>query len=68
MTNETAEALFVKKAELARAFGVSTRTVDNWLARRLIPHVAVSPRLHLFNVQEVEEALRKQFGVEAAER
>jgi excisionase family DNA binding protein len=68
MTNEPIEPLFVRKAELARLLGVSTRTVDEWLARRLIPYVAVSPRLHLFNVQEVEEALRKQFGVEAAER
>jgi hypothetical protein len=45
---------------------VSLRTVDNWLASRLIPYVAVSSRLHLFNVQEVEEALRERFGVSAA--
>jgi excisionase family DNA binding protein len=68
MTNEPIEPLFVRKAELARLLGVSLRTVDDWLARRLIPYVAVSSRLHLFNVQEVEEALRKQFGVEAAGR
>jgi len=68
MTNEPIEPRFVRKAELARVLGVSVRTVDEWLARRLIPYVAVSSRLHLFNVQEVEEALRKQFGVEAAER
>ena len=68
MTNEAIEPLFVRKAELARLLGVSLRTVDDWLARRLIPYVAVSSRLHLFNVHEVEEALRKQFGVEAAER
>lgn len=68
MTNEAIEPRFVRKAELARLLGVSLRTVDNWLALRTIPYVAVSPRLHLFNVQEVEEALRKQFGVEAAER
>ena len=68
MTNEAIEPRFVRKAELARVLGVSLRTVDDWLARRLIPYVAVSSRLHLFNVQEVEEALRKQFGVEAADR
>jgi excisionase family DNA binding protein len=68
MTNEAIEPRFVRKAELAPLLGVSVRTVDDWLARRLIPYVAVSSRLHLFNVQEVEEALRKQFGVEAAGR
>ena len=68
MTNEAIEPLFVRKAKLARLLGVSLRAVDNWLARRLIPYLAVSSRLHLFNVQEVEEVLRKQFGVEAAER
>lgn len=68
MTTEPIEPLFVRKPELARLLNVSLRTVDEWLARRLIPYVAVSSRLHLFNVQEVEEALRKQFGVEAAER
>jgi DNA-binding transcriptional regulator YiaG len=64
MTNETAEALFVKKAELARALGVSTRTVDNWLARRIIPYIAVSPRMNLFDVVAVKTALKDQFGVE----
>lgn len=68
MTTDTTEALFVKKPELARILGVSVRTVDEWMARRQIPYVAPSPRLHLFSVKEVEEALRKQFGVEAADR
>ena len=66
MKEEPTEALFVKIADLARALGVSTRTVDSWLARRMIPYVAVSPRLHLFSVAEVEAALREKFGVGAA--
>ncbi|RFC46326.1 MAG: hypothetical protein DVB23_001671 [Verrucomicrobia bacterium] len=64
MTVETEEALFVKKPELARALGVSVRTVDGWIAKRFIPYVAVSPRLHLFNVKEVETALREKFEVQ----
>jgi DNA-binding transcriptional regulator YiaG len=63
---EHEESLFVKKAELARSLGVSTRTVDTWVAKRMIPYLAVSPRLHLFNVKEVEGALRARFGVSAA--
>ncbi len=64
MTSDPTEALFVKKAELARALGVSARTVDNWLARRIIPYIAVSPRMNLFDVVAVKAALKDQFGVE----
>lgn len=52
MIDAPTEPLFVKKADLARALGVSMRTMDSWLARRIIPYVAVSPRLHLFSVPE----------------
>lgn len=68
MTTASTETLFVKKAELARAVGVSCRTVDNWVARRMIPYVAVSPRMHLFDLEEVKSALREKFGVSAADR
>jgi hypothetical protein len=68
MTNASTETLFVKKAELARAVGVSARTVDNWVAKRMIPYVAVSPRMHLFDLEEVKVALRENFGVSAADR
>lgn len=68
MMNAPTDTLFVKKAELARAFGVSARTVDNWVARRAIPYIAVSPRMHLFDLEEVRAALREKFGVAAADR
>jgi hypothetical protein len=34
----------------------------------MIPYVAVSPRMHLFNLEEVKTALREKFGVSAATR
>jgi excisionase family DNA binding protein len=68
MMNTPTETLFVKKAEVARALGVSARTVDNWVARRVIPYVAVSPRMHLFDLEEVKVALREKYGVSAADR
>ncbi len=68
MMNAPTETLFVKKAEVARALGVSARTVDNWVARRVIPYVAVSPRMHLFDLEEVKSALREKYGVSAADR
>ncbi|MDF1853568.1 MAG: hypothetical protein P1U85_22215 [Verrucomicrobiales bacterium] len=66
--NAPTEAHFVKKAEVARALGVSARTVDSWIAKRMIPYVAVSPRLHLFDLEEVKAALREKYGVSAADR
>lgn len=68
MMNPPVETLFVKKAEVAKAFGVSARTVDNWVARRMIPYIAVSPRMHLFDLEEVRTALRERFGVCASDR
>jgi excisionase family DNA binding protein len=68
MMNGSTETLFGKKAELARALGVSARTVDNWVARRTIPYIAVSPRMHLFDLEAVKAALRDRFEVGAVDR
>ena len=62
------EPVFVKKTEAAKALGVSARTLDNWVARRIIPYVAVSPRMHLFDLEAVKAALQGRFEVRAAER
>ena len=66
--NPSPEPVFVKKTEAAKALGVSTRTLDNWVARRIIPYVAVSPRMHLFDLEAVKAALQERFEVRAAER
>jgi hypothetical protein len=54
----------LKKRELAKVLGVSARTVDNWVAQRIIPHLAVSPRLHLFDPAAVRRALDAKFAVD----
>lgn len=66
--NPSANPIFVKKTEAAKALGVSNRTLDNWVARRVIPYVAVSPRMHLFDLDAVQLALRDRFGVSADKR
>jgi excisionase family DNA binding protein len=66
--NPSTDPIFVKKTEAAKALGVSTRTLDNWVARRMIPYVAVSPRMHLFDLAEVKKALREKFEVGAVDR
>lgn len=55
----------VKKKVLAVLLGVSVRTIDTWVARRTIPYIAASPRLHLFDLEAVKTALKSKFGVEA---
>jgi hypothetical protein len=57
----------LKKKPLAALLGVSSRTIDNWVAQRVIPYLATSPRMHLFDVEAVRTALQKRFGVEALE-
>jgi len=66
--NLSPEPVFVKKTEAAKALGVSARTLDNWVARRIIPYVAVSPRMHLFDLEAVKAALRDRFEVRAVDR
>jgi len=66
--NQQDEPIYVKKTELAKALGVSSRTIDNWVARQLIPYLAISPRLHLFNLEEVKAALQDSYGVRARGR
>jgi len=55
----------LKKKALAAQLGVSVRTIDGWIAKRTIPYLAPSPRLHLFDLDAVRNALSDRFGVEA---
>jgi hypothetical protein len=58
----------LKKKPLAVLLGVSSRTIDNWVAQRIIPYLAPSPRLHLFDPEAVRIALAARFGVETRTR
>jgi predicted site-specific integrase-resolvase len=65
--NETlpAPTPLLKKKPLAMLLGVSGRTIDNWVAQRVIPYIAASPRMHLFEPEAVKQALKAKFGVDA---
>jgi excisionase family DNA binding protein len=65
--NETPNRPLLKKKELAKALGVSPRTIDTWVSQRVIPFIAPSPRLHLFDVQAVKSALNAKFEVSRIE-
>jgi phage terminase Nu1 subunit (DNA packaging protein) len=63
MTEIESTNQLIKKNDLAKLFGVSGRTVDSWVAKRMIPYLAISPRLHLFDPSAVKLALAAKFGV-----
>lgn len=46
---------------------ICPRTVDDMVARKLIPYVPVTRRLYLYDPIQVREALMSRFGVAAAE-
>lgn len=59
---------FLKKKALAVQLGVSVRTIDDWIAKRMIPYLAPGSRLHLFDLDAVKSALATRFGVGAGPR
>ncbi len=52
------------KRSVATAYGVSLRTVDNWVARKIIPSLKISPRLLRFDLDAVRVALAQYEVVE----
>lgn len=68
MTATEPALAYVRKAQLAKLLGLSPRTIDNWIVKRMIPVIATSPRLHLFDVEAVkgalEEALAEAWAIE----
>lgn len=64
MTASDPNPVYLKKKELARRLSVSPRTIEEWAQRRMIPHLAVSPRLNLYNYDEVLAVLEKRYKVE----
>ena len=55
----------IKKKELAKRLSVSTRSIDTWVAKRLIAYIQITPRLYLFEFETVLAALKKHYQVDA---
>lgn len=53
----------MKKRELARLLSMSPRFLDDLIARRAIPFLNLSPRLHLFDPAAVRTALHDLYAV-----
>lgn len=67
-SGEIPQSNIVRRQELAKRLAVSTRTIDNWMAKRLIPYIQVSPRFYLYEFDAVLAALKKHYGIEAVTR
>ena len=56
---------YLTKQQLARRLNVSTRTVDNLIARRAIPFVRLSGKIIRFPKVAVDEHIQRHFTVNA---
>lgn len=65
MNKTTPTSQLVRKRQLATLMSVSPRTIDGWVAKRMIPFIEPNPRLHLFDPAAVKSALMAQFAVPA---
>jgi len=61
------ESGWVAKKQITKRFGVSARTVDNWLTRGM-PHFKPSARMVRFWIPDCDEWYRRQFGAHGTER
>ena len=66
MNETTPTSQLVRKRQLATLLSVSPRTVDTWVAKRMIPFIEPNPRLHLFDPAAVKSALLARFSVPAS--
>jgi excisionase family DNA binding protein len=65
MNTPTDTPTLLKKKDLAKRLSVSPRTIDEWVRKRKIPHLQISPRFYLYDFEAVLAALRKQYQVDA---
>ena len=56
-TNSKPVPVLVRTPELAHAISTSPRTVERWRADGKIPYLRISPRLFLYSIPAVVEAL-----------
>ena len=55
----------IKKKELAKRLSVSTRSIDGWVSKRVIPYIQITPRFYLYEFDAVLAALKKHYQVDA---
>jgi DNA-binding transcriptional MerR regulator len=62
---DESEPTLIKKKELAKRLSVSPRTIEEWTQKRIIPRIAVTARLNLYDFDEVLAVLKDRYHVGA---
>jgi hypothetical protein len=52
-------ATLCRKRDIAARYQIGVRTVDRWIAKRIIPVIRVSPRCILFDPEQCDAAVRR---------
>ncbi len=65
MKTDESEPTLIKKKELAKRLSVSPRTIEEWTQKRIIPRIAVTARLNLYDFDEVLAVLKDRYHVGA---
>ena len=64
----TIEPTLIKKKELSKRLSVSTRSIDAWVSKRIIPYIQITPRFYLYDFEAVLAAIRKHYQVDPVSR
>ena len=65
---EFVQPTLIKKKELAKRLSVSTRSIDGWVSKRVIPYIQITPRFYLYEFDAVLAALKKHYQVDPVQR
>ena len=63
--NGLVQPTLIKKKELAKRLSVSTRSIDGWVSKLVIPYIQITPRFYLYEFDAVLAALKKHYQVDA---
>ena len=61
------ERKLLTKPEIARRYGVVSRTIDNWMSLGRVPYLAIGKKCVRFNPADCDRALEK-FKIKAKEK
>ena len=67
-TSGPVQPTIIRKKELAKRLSVSTRSIDTWVGKRMIPYIQITPRFYLYDFEAVLAAIRKHYQVEPVSR
>ena len=63
MNEEIGNIGFVRKSEIAQIMGVSIRTIESWMARRVIPYHKINTIVS-FDPEAVKRAIGENYTIE----